>query len=210
MSYPQRMLNKALLLSLQSMKRKLSFFQRILRRIVGTSFPRMEYQIKNASGEPISGTRISSHTFIDHPENLKLGNQVYIGHFNVIEASQGIMIDEGVQITAHCVLTTHSSHQSIRLYGRQYSGAEMYGYKKGGIEIGKFTFVGPHSTIMPNTIIGKGCLIHAYSYVRGTYPDYSVIGGNPAIVLGDTRTLDQPYLDEHPELKAHYEAWTSE
>ena len=64
---------------------------------------------------------------------------------------------------------------------------DLIGYIQGKVNIGKYTFIGPHSTIMPNTTIGKGCIVSAYSYVKGNYPDFSIISGNPAKIVGDTR-----------------------
>ena len=132
-----------------------SIFQKVFRRIFPNSRPRMLNKIKDNQKNIISKTRISSSTFIDHPRTLELAENVYIGHFNFIEASQGLKIDTGVQITSFITITTHSSHQAIRLYGNAYSGADMLGYIKGPIEIGAYSFIGPHATIMPNTKIGK-------------------------------------------------------
>jgi acetyltransferase-like isoleucine patch superfamily enzyme len=188
---------------------KPSLLKRIMRRIFPTVSPYMITRIKDKDGKNIPGTRISSHTFIDHPDSLSLAQGVYIGHFNVLEASHGLTIEEGVQITTHCVITTHSSHQSIRLYGASYAGKEMIGYVKGSVTVGKYSFIGPHSTVMPGTIIGKGSLVHAYSYVRGEFPDFSIIGGNPAKVLGDTRTIDRALLEQYPELNSLYNEWTN-
>jgi len=184
-----------------------SIFQKIFRRIFPMSRPRMLNNSRDNQKKTIPKTRISSSTFIDHPLTLELGENVYIGHFNFIEASHGIKIDAGVQITSFITITTHSSHQAIRLYGNAYSGADMLGYIKGPIEIGAYSFIGPHSTIMPDSKIGKGCIISAYSYVKGVFPDFSIIGGNPAKVIGDTRTLDASFLNENPSLKANYDAW---
>ena len=184
-----------------------SIFQKVFRRIFPNSRPRMLNKIKDNQKNIISKTRISSSTFIDHPRTLELAENVYIGHFNFIEASQGLKIDTGVQITSFITITTHSSHQAIRLYGNAYSGADMLGYIKGPIEIGAYSFSGPHTTIMPNTKIGKGCIVSAYSYVKGEFPDFSIIGGNPAKVIGDTRTLDASFLKENPSLKSNYDAW---
>ncbi|MEY3050101.1 MAG: hypothetical protein RL365_2139 [Bacteroidota bacterium] len=188
---------------------KPSLLKRIMRRIFPAVSPYMITRIKDKDGKNIPGTRISSHTFIDHPDSLSMAQGVYIGHFNVLEASHGLTIEEGVQVTTHCVITTHSSHQSIRLYGASYAGKEMIGYVKGSVTIGKYSFIGPHSTVMPGTIIGKGSLVHAYSYVKGEFPDFSIIGGNPAKVLGDTRTMDRTLLDQYPELNSMYNEWTN-
>jgi acetyltransferase-like isoleucine patch superfamily enzyme len=85
----------------------------------------------------------------------------------------------------------------------------MIGYVKGSVLIGKYSFVGPHSVIMPGTSIGKGSIISAFSYVKGTFPDFSIIAGNPAKVIGDTRNMDESFLQEHPELRNFYEAWSN-
>ena len=169
--------------------------------------PRMRSGFKH-NGQFLPHVRISESTVISFPVNLNLADNLFIGHYNFIEASHGISIEEGVQITNYCSILTHSSHVSIRLYGKSYLGKkDPIGYKKGPVSIGCYTFVGPHVTIMPNTTIGKGSLVAAYSLLKGDYPDFSIIAGNPAQVVGDTREMDKKYLDEYPDLKANYRQW---
>jgi acetyltransferase-like isoleucine patch superfamily enzyme len=172
--------------------------------------PKMMYSFFKKDGKVVYGSSVSNSTYIDYPQNLTVGERVYIGHHNFIEASHGIRIGDGCQITNFVSITTHSSHDSIRLYGKNYAGSEMIGYLKGSIEIGKFSFIGPHSTLMPGTKLGKGCLVAAYSYVQGEFPDFSILAGNPAKVIGDTRTRDQVTLDKHPELNQYYHAWAND
>lgn len=169
--------------------------------------PKMIYNYIGRDGKIIARTGVSSSTFIDYPHNLNLGEGVYIGHHNFLEASNDLVIEEGCQITNFVSITTHSSHVSIRLYGAHYAGGEMIGYVKGAVKIGKYSFVGPHSTIMPGTTLGKGCLVAAYSYVQGDFPDFSIIAGNPAQVVGDTRTKDLKILQDFPELTDFYNEW---
>lgn len=157
-----------------------------------------------SDGKLLQKVRISSSTFIDYPENLKIADNVYIGHHNFIEASNGITIDEGCQITSFVSVTTHSSHQSIRLYGSSYAGAEMIGYVKGSVSIGAYSFIGPHVTIMPNTNIGKGCVVGAHSYLEGDYPDFSIIVGAPGKIVGTTKDSDEEFLKTYPELRKTY------
>lgn len=172
--------------------------------------PKMIYHY-NHLGEEVNHTRISNSTVINEKKNLILGENVFIGHFNFIEASNGIRIDEGVQITNYVSIISHSSHISIRLYGKAYQKfSDLKGYVKGNISIGKYTFIGPHSTILPSTQIGKGCIIKSYSQLKGIYPDFSIISGNPAIVVGDSRDIDYPYLEEYSELKEFYSQWVEE
>jgi acetyltransferase-like isoleucine patch superfamily enzyme len=159
-------------------------------------------------GKKLPLTRISNTTYIGNPEKLDIADNVFIGHFNFIDSSNGLTIKTGCQITNYISIITHSSHISIRLYGKEYPNAKNHeGYLKGSVFIGEYSFVGPHSTIMPGTTIGKGCLVSAYSYVKGEFPDFSVIAGNPAKVIGDTRKLDEPFLESNPELKVFYNEW---
>jgi acetyltransferase-like isoleucine patch superfamily enzyme len=73
--------------------------------------------------------------------------------------------------------------------------------------IGAYTFIGPHSVVMPGSRIGRGVVVKAYSYVDGEVPDFAVVGGQPAVVLGDTREHDRVWLDAHPAQRGHYDAW---
>ena len=72
---------------------------------------------ERSNGVLLKNTRISGASVIEHEDKLVLGDNVFIGHFNFIEASGGITIGEGVQITSHCAIVTHSSHRSQRLLG---------------------------------------------------------------------------------------------
>lgn len=171
------------------------------------SKPRMIYRYKH-NGKVIPTTRVSNTTVITHPKTLSLGDSVFIGHYNFIESSNGITIEDGVQLTNYISVLTHSSHQSIRLYGYAYANhSDLIAYKKGQVIIGKFSFIGPHVTISPGSKIGKGSLVSAYAMVRGTFPDFSIIAGNPAVVIGDTRDKDNAVLEKHPELRVHYTNW---
>ena len=181
----------------------------LLKLIKEVSGPKMVWGYKSIGGSYKKNVRISNTSFIDHPENLTLGDNVFIGHYNYLEASSKLVIGEGCQITNFISITTHSSHISIRLYGKEYiNNYNHIGYVKGPIEIGDYCFIGPHSVITPNTSIGKGSIISAYSYVSGKFPDFSIIRGNPAVVTGDTRELDKKYLENNPELRAYYLQWS--
>jgi acetyltransferase-like isoleucine patch superfamily enzyme len=183
--------------------------KKILNYFAGLLRPQIVRGFRRSDGVRMK-TYISSSTFIDYPENLFVEENVYIGHFNFIEASNKIILREGVQITNYVTVTTHSSHISIRLYGRNYNQVpDMAGYKKGPVEIGAYSFIGPYTVLMPGTKIGKGSLVSSHSFVKGAFPDFSVIAGNPAVVIGDTRDIDKPYLEKNPELKKFYEQWTS-
>lgn len=171
---------------------------------------RMLFGERSADGRALPATRISPSSCIEHPEGLVLADDVFIGHFNVIEALNGVHIDTGVQITNFVSIVTHSSHRALRLMGHEYGTLpphERPGFVAAAVHIGAFCFIGPHSVIEAGTRLGKGCVVASHSRVRGEFPDFSIIKGSPAERVGDTRDGDAPYLERHPEWRARYEAW---
>jgi acetyltransferase-like isoleucine patch superfamily enzyme len=171
---------------------------------------RIVFGERGSDGRALPLTRISPSTSIEHEEGLTLADDVFIGHFNFIEARLGVRIDTGVQITNFVSIVTHSSHRSLRLMGHDYGMVpvgQRPGFVAGPVHIGAFSFIGPHCVIEAGTRLGKGCLVESHSRVRGDFPDFAVIAGNPAVTIGDTRDADTALLAVHPEWRTRYEAW---
>lgn len=175
--------------------------------------PRMIYGQRSADGGWRAHSRIGSHSHVEARERLALGDHVFIGQFNFIDASGGLTIGEGCQITNHVSVLTHSSHRALRLERERYWGhAAPAGFEREPVTLGAWSFIGPHSTIAPGTRLGRGVMVKAYSYVSGEVPDFAVVEGQPARIVGDTRELDRAWIERHAgevgaELRAAYEAW---
>lgn len=148
---------------------------------------------------------ISNTTHISNKgNNLKIGNNVFIGHFNYIDAHNAEMkIGNNVQITNYCNILTHSTHNDIRFPSNKMKSEKCQEIVKnmGSIFIDDFTYIGPHSVIMPGTKLGKGCIVAAYSYVKGEFPDFSILRGQPAKVVGSTKDIDEELIQKFPELE---------
>jgi len=178
-----------------------SFIYRLQRHLR----PEMIGGFRYAPGK--KGIRISNNSHISFPEKLSLGNNVFIGHFNYLDCLHNITLGEGVQVTNYCSILNHSSHNSIRLHGTHYmeDAPNFKGLVEGPVVIGDYSYIGAHAVIMPGTIIGKGTIVSAFSYVKtGVYPDFSILRGIPAKIVGNTRETDKTLLEEHPEMKAKY------
>jgi len=162
-----------------------------------------------SQGRWLAHTRIAPSACIEHEDRLQLADHVFIGPYNFLEASHGITLGEGVQITHHASIVTHSSHRAQRLLGQRFVEweGERPGWVAGPVAIGPYCFIGPHSVVEAGSVLGRGCIVRAGSVVRGQFPDFSVIAGNPAQAVGDAREADRRWLARFPELQAHYEAW---
>ena len=185
---------------------------RLRRRWLRAGLQRMVFG-ERSGGVLLAHTRIAPSCHIEFEDRLRLADHVYIGPFNFIEASGGVTVGEGTQITHHTSIVTHSSHRAQRLLGAAYAdwpvGQVRPGWVSGAVEIGPYCFIGPHSLIEAGTRLGRGCIVRAGSVLRGDYPAFSVIAGNPGRVLGDSRQGDASGLARHPELQAHYDAWAA-
>jgi len=100
-------------------------------------------------------------------KNLELGNMVDIGAFTYINASEGVIIEDNVQIGSHCSIYSVSTIDS----------------KKGKVILKKNCKIGTHSVIMPNITIGENSIIGAFSFVKENIPDNVVAFGVPAKII---------------------------
>ncbi|NVN94890.1 MAG: acyltransferase [Bacteroidetes bacterium] len=151
-------------------------------------------------------TRISSSAKLVDKQNIDIGDNVWIGHYCLLDGIGGISIGEGVNIASHSCIYTHSSQNSIRLLGKKFieiPSRERIGYYIKKVEIGEYAFIGTSCVLLPGTKIGKGSIVGAGSILKGEFPDYSIIVGNPAKIVGDTRKIDKKYLSD-PQVIANY------
>ena len=97
-----------------------------------------------------------------------------------------LSIGEYCKITSGVIILTHDYSRSVlrRVYG------DVVGESR-KTEIGNNVFIGMNSIILMGTKIGDNCIIGAGSVCHGTYPNNSVIAGNPARVIC---SLDEYYL----------------
>lgn len=171
--------------------------------------PFMVYGFYNSIEKRIfKNTRISSSAILVDKKNINIKNNVWIGHYCLLDGIGGIEIEQGVNIASHSCIYTHSSQNSLRILGEKFieiPANERPGYKFGKVKIGEYSFIGASCVILAGTTVGKGCIIGAGSIVSGNFPDYSVIVGNPAKIVGDTKSIDKKLFLEGVDFKNYYD-----
>jgi acetyltransferase-like isoleucine patch superfamily enzyme len=160
--------------------------------------PFMVYGYYNkVRGKYFRNTRIGSNVKLSDKKKIDIADHVWIGHFSLLDGIGGIEIGDGVNIASHTCVYTHSSENSIRLLGDRFihiPAEKRPGYILGKVTIGAFTFIGTGSIILPGTQLGKGCIVGAGSVVKGIFPDYSIVVGNPAKIIGSSLETDKELL----------------
>lgn len=167
--------------------------------------PFMVYGFKNhVRNKRMRQTRLSSSVKILCRNKLDIMDSVWIGHFCVLDASNGLRIGEGVQTGSHISIYSHSSHMSIRLLGSDYLKTDdRAGYIKAAVSIGDYTFLGDSCVVFPGVSIGKGCLVKAGAIVTQSVPDYSIVAGVPATVVGTIKDIDRRFMSD-PQIRNTY------
>ncbi|MGH8613184.1 MAG: acyltransferase [Gammaproteobacteria bacterium] len=109
--------------------------------------------------------KISSHTFIC--EGVAIEDEIFIGH--------GVMFTNDIYpkaVTPGGKLQTEADWQVIPT--RVKAGAS----------------IGSNATILAGVTIGVGALVGAGAVVTRDVPDYAIVAGVPAKIIGDTRNKE--------------------
>jgi acetyltransferase-like isoleucine patch superfamily enzyme len=171
--------------------------------------PRMVYGFRDGgTGRFRKFTRVSSSAVVLSPERLSIGDHVWVWHYTIIDATEGIEIGEGAQIGAWVGIFTHGSENAVRLLGPRFvhiPNSDRRGYTRGAVRIGEYSFVGAGSIVLPGVTVGKGCLVATGALVNRDLPDYAVARGMPAKAVGDTRDLDAKFLDQWDFAPSYYD-----
>ena len=113
---------------------------------------------------------------------IKIGCDCHIGAFNHITCANKIVIGDGF-VSGKWVTITDNSHGDTRLTSMLIPVSKRPIKSKGPVIIGKNVWVGDKVTILPNVTIGDGAIIAANSVVTNDVPAYSVVAGNPAVII---------------------------
>jgi acetyltransferase-like isoleucine patch superfamily enzyme len=113
------------------------------------------------------------------PENvLEIYEDTYIGMNSIINGyAAKVIIGHNVSIAQNVNIMADSGPNASPILQK------LYPIEKGSINIGHHCWIGAGSIIMPGVILGEFCIVAANSFVTKAFPHYSVIGGNPAMLI---------------------------
>lgn len=111
---------------------------------------------------------------------LRIGREVEVRDWVVIDYSGGLEIGDWVTISTSAKIYTHNHMvwQKSQLWMKQPVVFSP-------LIIGSDVWIGAGAIILPGvTRLGVGCIVGAGSVVTREVPDYAVVAGNPARILG--------------------------
>lgn len=110
---------------------------------------------------------------------IRIGHDVGISGATLY-AREGIFIGDGTLIGANSKILDNDFHP-LDASARANDQVEKIGTRP--ISIGKNCFIGCNTLILKGTKLGNGCVVGAGAVVSGTFPDNSVIAGNPGKII---------------------------
>jgi acetyltransferase-like isoleucine patch superfamily enzyme len=109
---------------------------------------------------------------------ITIESNVSIGQcFHVISGID-IKIERGVTVSANVFIS--DLEHGYKEIGLHIMEQPLF---KAKVVIGEGSFLGYGSVIRAGTRLGKQCIVGANSVVKGDFPDYCVIAGNPANII---------------------------
>ncbi len=128
----------------------------------------MQERFKNWKKPKIEEGKLTKYNWlIQNKKGLELGCKTDIGAFTYINAKNGVVIEDFVQIGSHCSIYSVSTIDK----------------KEGKITLKKNCKIGSHSLIMPEVIVGENSIVGAFSFVNKDIPSNTLAYGIPVKII---------------------------
>ncbi len=137
---------------------------------------RLRWRLVSLLRDPVTASRVLG---------VRVGEGCRIYSMDVSSEYELIGLGDRVTISSDVRFITHDG------VGWLFpDGDGLRHYWLGRIEIGDDVFVGARATILPGVRIGDRCVVAAGSVVTRSVPSGSVVGGNPAKIIGQFDELE--------------------
>lgn len=136
------------------------------------------------------GADIASHVAMWHsvsirnPKGLIIGKNCSIGPKVLLDARKGLTIGSSVTIAYDAIIWT--LHHDMNDPGFCGKGAP--------VSIGDHAWICSRSIILPGVRVGRCAVVASGAVVTKDVEDYAIVGGVPAIKIGQRKKIDYNYI----------------
>lgn len=115
--------------------------------------------------------------------NLTIGDDTIIGWGCFLDGRERLSIGSHVDIASE-VMIYNSEHDL---------NSDDFKAHNAPVEIADYVFIGPRAIILPGVKIGRGAVVAAGAVVTRDVPDFAIVGGVPAKVIGERKNKNPNY-----------------
>jgi acetyltransferase-like isoleucine patch superfamily enzyme len=119
-----------------------------------------------------------------HP---KVGENCWIGPYTIIDGSGGLKIGNSCTISTGVHIYTHDNLKATL----KPAAAQIEHLP---VRIGNNCYIAPNSLVAKGVNLGDFCVVAANSMVNKTFDSNSIVGGNPAKLLGKVEFIGDSIL----------------
>ncbi|MFH0773223.1 MAG: DapH/DapD/GlmU-related protein [bacterium] len=121
------------------------------------------------------GTSLHTGLKLYNPAGIKIGKDTIIGEDAVLDGRGPLVIGSHVAFATGVMI--YNSQHDIR--DPQFAATTQ------AVHIDDYVFIGPRAIILPGVHIGRGAVVGAGAVVTKDVPPGVVVGGVPAVQIGD-------------------------
>lgn len=115
--------------------------------------------------------------------NISIGEDSIIGERVVLDGRHKLIIGNHVDIASE-VMIYNGQHD---IHDPEFKGEFAQ------VQIKDYVFIGPRAIILPGITIGRGAIVGAGAVVTKDVPDFSIVGGVPAKIIGERKAKELNY-----------------
>lgn len=120
---------------------------------------------------------------VRNPKGLVIEDGVSIGPKCLLDARRGLTIRRNAVVAYEAIIwTLNHDYNDIHFKGKGSS-----------TEIGEYAWICSRSIILPGLKIGQGAIVASGAVVTKDVPDYAVVGGVPAKIIGYREKKEYQY-----------------
>lgn len=117
------------------------------------------------------------------PAGISVGKDTIIGDHAFLDGRDKLIIGDHVDIAS-----------SVMIYNSEHDiNSEDFHAVTGTVIIEDYVFIGPRVIILPGVKIGRGAVVAAGAVVTKDVPEFAIVGGVPAEVIGERKLKDLHY-----------------
>lgn len=154
-------------------------------------------EIRQAGGRIEIGARCAINGLVvteTEDARIRIGASTFVGGHTLIAATMSIEIGSDVLISHQCIVTDSDNH-SLKLSERRN---DIDGWRKGRksdwsttarrpVVIKDGAWLGARAIILKGVTVGEGAIVGAGAVVTKDVPDWTIVAGNPALVIRELR-----------------------